>query len=308
MAVGEIGGINVKIKAEVDATGAVTGFSKISESAKKIEKDFKSVDATAKAAGNSIAAANNKAATASQKATSAFKFQKGGMQQLGFQIQDVAVMSQFGADKLLILGTQGSQIAGIFGPGGALFGAVIAISAAIGGVLVKSMEAASGAAKKLPKELGKRLEEIKARFDEVDEASRSAFLGVEFGKLNQEYDAIAQKIKKVEENAILQAGALNSTGLEGLNAAKRISTLKREQEDLANVMERLSKISTEGLATQSIDLSVGDGGGIDAGVAERLEAVKKGLENEKQLLETGRSDRQLISEGIISDQEASARM
>ena len=47
--------------------------------------------------------------------------------QLGFQMQDVAVQLQSGQNALLVLGQQGSQIASIFGPTGAIVGALVAV-------------------------------------------------------------------------------------------------------------------------------------------------------------------------------------
>jgi hypothetical protein len=51
---------------------------------------------------------------------------------MGHQIQDVAVQLQMGQSALLIFGQQGGQIASLFGKNGALFGAVIAVGAALG--------------------------------------------------------------------------------------------------------------------------------------------------------------------------------
>ena len=158
----EIGGIKVKLSADVDSSGAVKGYAEIEQASDRIQKEFKQTEAAAAKANASIKTSTASAASASTKATSAFRMQKGSMAQLGQQIQDVAVMSQFGADKFIILGTQGSQIASLFGPGGAVFGAVLAISAAIGGTLVKSINAAKDAASNLPKELMDRLDEVKS--------------------------------------------------------------------------------------------------------------------------------------------------
>jgi uncharacterized 2Fe-2S/4Fe-4S cluster protein (DUF4445 family) len=47
--------------------------------------------------------------------------------QLGFQVQDIAVQLQSGTNAMIVFGQQGSQIAGAFGPGGAILGAVIAV-------------------------------------------------------------------------------------------------------------------------------------------------------------------------------------
>ena len=69
----------------------------------------------------------------------AFKLQRGSAQQLGYQLQDVAVQAQMGVSAFTILGQQGSQLAMVLGPQGALIGAAIAIGAALGGIMHKAI-------------------------------------------------------------------------------------------------------------------------------------------------------------------------
>ena len=59
--------------------------------------------------------------------------------QLSVQLQDIAVQAQSGTDGIRILAQQGPQIASIFGPTGAVFGAIIAFSALIAGPFIKSL-------------------------------------------------------------------------------------------------------------------------------------------------------------------------
>lgn len=59
--------------------------------------------------------------------------------QVGFQVQDMVVQLQSGTSAFVAIGQQGSQLAGAFGPGGAVLGAVIALATAVGGVLYKSL-------------------------------------------------------------------------------------------------------------------------------------------------------------------------
>ena len=56
--------------------------------------------------------------------------------QLGVQIQDVAVQAQMGTDAIRIFSQQGPQILSIFGPTGAVFGALAAIGAVVGQTIV----------------------------------------------------------------------------------------------------------------------------------------------------------------------------
>lgn len=65
-----------------------------------------------------------------------FRAQKGALSQFGYQIQDVAVQLQGGQNAALVFAQQGSQMASVFGPGGAVVGAVLAVSAALGSALI----------------------------------------------------------------------------------------------------------------------------------------------------------------------------
>lgn len=68
---------------------------------------------------------------------------KSGMQQAGYQIQDFIVQVQGGQSALVAFSQQGSQLAGAFGPGGAVVGAFIAL----GSVLVGTLSTALGSTK-----------------------------------------------------------------------------------------------------------------------------------------------------------------
>lgn len=64
---------------------------------------------------------------------------KSSMQQAGYQVQDFIVQVQGGQSALVAFAQQGSQLAGAFGPGGAVVGAVIALSSVIAGTFVASL-------------------------------------------------------------------------------------------------------------------------------------------------------------------------
>ena len=72
-----------------------------------------------------------------------------GAQQIGYQVQDMVVQIQGGTSAFVAIGQQGSQLAGAFGPGGAVIGAIIALSAAVAGTLVKSLGGAKVSAEEL---------------------------------------------------------------------------------------------------------------------------------------------------------------
>lgn len=116
----------------------------------------KQLDAMASSADRADTSVNkltpdvNKVNTATSKAASdGFAKFRNAAGQVGFQVQDMVVQLQSGTSAFVAIGQQGSQLAGAFGPGGAVLGAVIALASAIGGVLYKSLTEAEGSSKDL---------------------------------------------------------------------------------------------------------------------------------------------------------------
>lgn len=70
---------------------------------------------------------------------------KSSMQAAGYQVQDFIIQVQGGQSALVAFAQQGSQLAGAFGPGGAVVGAVIALSSVIAGVLITSLNGGKNA-------------------------------------------------------------------------------------------------------------------------------------------------------------------
>jgi hypothetical protein len=74
-----------------------------------------------------------------EKANRGLRMMRGGFGQVGHQIQDVAVQLQMGQNALLVFGQQGSQIVSLFGSGGAMVGAILAVGAAVGTYLAPKL-------------------------------------------------------------------------------------------------------------------------------------------------------------------------
>ena len=127
----------------------------------KTDKIMRGFDDAIKQAENSMshfAPTMTGTAKAVKEAGAQFQFMKGGMSGVGFQLQDIAVQAQMGTSAFVILGQQGSQIASMFGPGGAMVGAFIAVGAALAGVLAPSLMESKSSAELLEEslsELGK---------------------------------------------------------------------------------------------------------------------------------------------------------
>lgn len=112
------------------------------------EQSAKQLDDFATSAGKADTSAT-KMASSVDKASPKLKGFGTGAQQIGYQVQDMIVQIQGGTSAFVAIGQQGSQLAGAFGPGGAVIGAIIALSAAVGGTLVKSLGGAKVSAEEL---------------------------------------------------------------------------------------------------------------------------------------------------------------
>jgi chromosome segregation ATPase len=91
------------------------------------------------------------------KTQKSFRNLRGMSQNLGWQLQDVAVQAQMGTSAFVIFSQQGSQMASSVGPAGAIVGAFIAVGGALTGALMPALFNSS----KLVKELTERMEEWK---------------------------------------------------------------------------------------------------------------------------------------------------
>lgn len=84
---------------------------------------------------------------------------KSGFQQAGYQIQDFIVQVQGGQSALVAFSQQGSQLAGAFGPGGAIVGAVIALGSVVAGTLISSLNGGKSAMDAL-KDAAERMNDV----------------------------------------------------------------------------------------------------------------------------------------------------
>lgn len=112
------------------------------------EQSTKQLDDFAASAGKADTSAT-KMSSSVDKTTPKLKGFGTGAQQVGYQVQDMIVQIQGGTSAFVAIGQQGSQLAGAFGPGGAVIGAIIALSAAVAGTLVKSLGSAKVSAEEL---------------------------------------------------------------------------------------------------------------------------------------------------------------
>lgn len=129
------------------------------------------VDATTQSLNKLTAASDKADKSAAQLTTTSVTAGRatGGFgskaQQAGYQIQDMVVQLQGGTSAFVAIGQQVPQFLGAFGPIGAITGTVVALGAAIGGVLYKSMGDATASSKDL-KQATKDLNDIITETDD----------------------------------------------------------------------------------------------------------------------------------------------
>lgn len=148
MAEGEnVGGIYIEIEADVAKllTGqqqANKALDNIGDNAQKTSGQFKKLDtqlnATSKVMSSGL---------------------RGSFQQAGYQIQDFIVQVQGGQSALVAFSQQGSQLAGAFGPGGAIVGALIALGTVVAGTLISSLNGGKSAMDAL-KDAAERMNDV----------------------------------------------------------------------------------------------------------------------------------------------------
>jgi len=199
-------GSNVVVKIEADASQFDVGMHR----AKKATKNFENQ---------------------TKKTHGQLRLMRGGLGQVGHQVQDIAVQLQMGQNAMLVFGQQGSQIASLFGPGGAMIGAVLAAGAAISMSLVPSLFGATEAAKEL-KEANKDL---------IDDFDNLAPAQKEYAKLLateklKEYTDELERLNNVSRDRL--------TVLETGSFFERFFAKKGELETLEDYNKRLTELDS----------------------------------------------------------------
>ncbi|MFZ1427187.1 MAG: hypothetical protein WAS21_10500 [Geminicoccaceae bacterium] len=128
-------------------------------------------------------------------------------QQLGYQIGDFAVQVQSGQNAVTAFVQQGSQIAGAFGPVGAVLGAAGAVAIGLAGYLTQTGQEASTAATELDK-LREGTQAYKTLLEEI-RPLQQAFLE---GLVQQQSEAKAAADRQAELNDRLQNSRPEFTG------------------------------------------------------------------------------------------------
>ena len=169
------------------------------------------------------------------------RFMRGGMGQVGHQIQDVAVQLQGGTDAMIVFGQQGSQIASLFGPGGALLGALLAVGAAAAGPLYDSFTDTSDAIA----DLGEKAAEFNAITKDTIPLLREieqAGIDKRYREIQEEIDGLNAKSKRYQDE------------IDGINngTIAAIATDSKREKQLAR-LQRFIDENTASIATKEAE-------------------------------------------------------
>ena len=220
---------------------------------KKEVQGLTSTLGTTSTASRKTASGMSAITTAGDEATRMFKLQKGSLQQVGYQFQDLAVQVGSGTSAFVAIGQQGSQLLGVLGPGGALLGAVVAISSIFGGVLFNALDDTADKADALEKAL-ENLESIITRTQggaliladeirELAEASQTAAkLQIAQGVLEAE-SAINASVSRTKQ--ILE-GSLGNFTIDFSEALAQIDSLEAKGKSLTNLLDVSDRVGTPG--------------------------------------------------------------
>ncbi|EHM3464258.1 phage tail protein [Salmonella enterica subsp. enterica serovar Carrau] len=118
-----VGEIEIIIKAETDQL--LRANKQVDRITDSMESGFKKADRSAEKLNSTV----------TKTAGAVSGGLRTGMQQAGYQIQDFIVQVQGGQSALVAFSQQGSQLAGAFGPGGAVAGALLALGSILFGTL-----------------------------------------------------------------------------------------------------------------------------------------------------------------------------
>ena len=118
---------------------------------------------------------------------------RGIMQQAGYQIGDFVVQVQSGQNALVAFSQQGSQLAGAFGPVGAVVGVVLTLASIIGGQLIANM----GGAVNKSKELDNSIASLNQIMDTGTQGAKA--FSDEFVRISQTNQELANALKLTAE-------------------------------------------------------------------------------------------------------------
>jgi len=162
-----------------------------------------------------------------------FRLMRGGIGQIGHQVQDISVQFQGGQSPFVILGQQGSQIASLMGPHGAVVGAFLAVGAAIAGSMLPNLFGASEALRDVEKEADNLVD----RFHELDGVLKSAAIDQVTQAIENNKKAIKEAEEELEKLNRVEGAHVAGQGVLTVSIEEANKRIKEQERNIALLKE-----------------------------------------------------------------------
>jgi len=197
-----------------------------------VQREYDEMAARIGGARNNVVAMNSSvAAQAGFMTRNRAIFQQGG-----YQVGDFAVQVQGGTSALTAFTQQGSQLLGVFGPWGAVMGAVLAVGAPLAGFLLSGTEA------------GIKFEDALKGIEEVSQSLSDPLemMNLSFQELTEKYGEAAEKVRGLIEVQAQLRVAMAEDALQGYVIALdgvlgQYTTLATGGRNLRNTLQRVQE-------------------------------------------------------------------
>jgi myosin heavy subunit len=227
-----------KVNIDISTTANTAGANKAADSMDKLAEANKRATAASTAGATQAAAAMDKLATANTQAAAASTAASAGASKVGqvaasagYQVQDFVTQVSMGTSAFTAFAQQAPQFLGVFGPGGAIAGALLAVGAIAAKVFLDMGDDAKSASEKA--------EELADTIDQIGKNAAAVIReDIDFGKAKIEQAKIAaQNFADEVSNAAQNQIDYNATVLESFN---NLLTAERTLRDVKG--ETISKV------------------------------------------------------------------
>ena len=171
--------------------------------------------------------------------------------QLGVQFQDVAVQAEAGTDAVRIFSQQGPQILSVFGPQGAVAGALLAIGLVVGKTIVDAFGLGKDAIEefgKSTKKVGDSIEKLEGGFfgltDAIVDLAKQSEAAAEL--------QIALALNEAEKAADSAREVFSELGLTGMGMARELDGASQGANDFVKVLDDIAHGSGNTVSTLSL--------------------------------------------------------
>ncbi len=254
----QVAGLKIRVdsegvaKAESELRGLENQGTRTERSTDKLTKGFTGLNRSTMGASNAMSRMGPRAANVS------------------YQLQDMVVQAQMGANGFTILGQQGSQLASAFGPGGVVFGAVVAVASALGGVLYTALSDAGDGIE----ELGEKIDGLVGKSTRL----KKKYVEEMIGEQREAIDTLKKDLQTFDAMPEVRTSAKGPAKDRLLDEARNKRAEKRLAitEEIVNAEERLTRLQSKRreLNNQLIGVSTIDKK--DDPLIQRADAVRRG--------------------------------